>query len=745
MQSRLIRSTALLCLCTAALAAALLASKSLLAQSGAVIASDVRVYPVPTPTTDSGIPFAASDAGAARTPSAPGAWGGPRSGAEATLSDRVADYRIEATLDPVRHTVAGTQKLTWRNRSAASVRSVYLHLYMNAFQNGASTFMTEMRLAGTAPEVGDGEWGHIELRSVTQGGAKVGWSFVHPDGGPESDHTVVRLDLPVPVAGGASTTIDMDFLTQLPKVVSRTGYVGSFHLVAQWFPKIGVLELAGERGATAPRWNVHEFHADSEFYADFGHYDVKLKVPSDYTVGATGERQGAPVSAGGMTTHHYVQGDVHDFAWTADKRTAAPLTGSWSEAGSAPVAITVLYPPDMAASAAPTLAAARASLSYFARTLGPYPYRTLTVVIPPHKAIDAGAMEYPTFFTTAGWTRYQPGSAEAFELDLLTYHEFGHGYFFGILASNEFEEPMLDEGLTEFWTNRLMRERKAQFRLGLSGLAQAGFDPGFAPFDLQRLGTPRERPADPLGHNAYERRLGIGPVYSRTATMLRDLEEQLGQATMERAFKEYYRRWKFRHPGIGDFQAVLAEVSGQPALVDSVFAQQVYAATPIDDRIDRFTSTEQLPQPGTTQVNGKWVQESADALDKRIAAERERWAKANPTARKGVGAYPYRTRVLVQRRGGAVAQTLLVRFADGTSEQIAWNPGDTAHGAWQEFSWTKPSKAVSVELDPKRVHYLDVSKLDDSRTLEANGSAARRWGGDFGAFVNLLLALIATV
>lgn len=117
------------------------------------------------------------------------------------------------------------------------------------------------------------------MRKVAQAGAKVPWSFVHPDGGPVTDHTVVRLDLPAPVAAGASTVLDIDFHDQLPRVIARTGYFGSFHLVGQWSPKIGVLELPGERGATAPRWNAHEFHVHSEFYADYGNFDMKLTVP----------------------------------------------------------------------------------------------------------------------------------------------------------------------------------------------------------------------------------------------------------------------------------------------------------------------------------------------------------------------------------------------------------------------------------------------------------------------------------
>jgi hypothetical protein len=113
----------------------------------------------------------------------------------------------------------------------------------------------------------------------------VPWRFVQPDGGPATDHTVVRLDLPQAVGPGASTTLDIDFFDQLPRVLARTGYFGSFHLVGQWFPKIAVLELPGERGAKEVRWNAHEFHLHSEFYADYGLFDVKIDVPQDVTVG----------------------------------------------------------------------------------------------------------------------------------------------------------------------------------------------------------------------------------------------------------------------------------------------------------------------------------------------------------------------------------------------------------------------------------------------------------------------------
>ncbi|MBE3026393.1 M1 family metallopeptidase [Janthinobacterium sp. GW458P] len=725
------------------IAALLLAGLALQADLFAQPGKAAAVAPLAPPAD--GIALALPRAGAVATPSASHAWGGARTGAQATLSDRVVDYQIEATLDPVKHTIAGQQKLRWRNRSAQTVSSVYLHLYLNAFEGEHTTFFTEKRKLDKGFRSGvatrDGEWGYIELRSMTQNGARAPWHFVQPDNGPATDRTVVRVDLPQAVAAGAETTLDIDFFDQLPRVIARTGYFGSFHLAGQWFPKIAVLELPGERGATAPRWNAHEFHLNSEFYADFGRYDVKLTAPKDYIIGATGQLQGAPQEKDGMLTHHYVQGDVHDFAWTADKRSAQPLIGSWSGPGSPPVEIRVLYPPEYASNAAPALQAAKDSLAYFSRTLGPYPYATLTVVIPPFNAAEAGGMEYPTFITASSYASLQPKTIAGFGLDFVTIHEFGHGYFYGILASNEFEEPMLDEGLNEYWDQRMLRARGQDIHATTPWLKRLGLDPAFKVFEAERLAAPRQDAADPLGQNAWDRLQGVGPVYSRTAITLRDLEARIGSAAMETGFKAYYAQWKFRHPSIADLRETLAEATGQRRIVEQVFAQQVYATANIDDRIGSFTSVEQTPLAGMALLNGKRVERTAEALEKEEEKTRAAWDKAHPHAKPGTGPYPYLTSVVLRRRGAAVPQLLLVKFADGSSERVAWDKEQQ----WQRYTWLKPVKAVSAELDPDRVHYLDVNKLDDSRTLQADASAARRWSLDIAAACQYLLSLIAIV
>ena len=693
------------------------------------------------------IPIVGADAAAVSVPSAPDAWGGPRTGAEETLSDRVVRYSIDATLDPAKHTIEGKQQLTWRNRSAQPVCSVYLHLYLNAFEGPGSTFMTELRENNDAfrsdVRTKDGEWGYIELRKVEQGGAPVQWSFVQPDGGPATDRTVVRLELPQPVAPGASTTLDIDFFDQLPRVVARTGYYKSFHLVAQWFPKIGVLELPGERGATEPRWNAHEFHAHSEFYADFGEYDVRITVPKGYRVGATGEEANAPIEKDGKVTHRFLQGDVHDFAWTADNRYAEPLVGYYEGEGSPRVTVRVLFTPEYENNAKPALDATIASLEYFSRTLGPYPYRTVTVVIPPHNAAEAGGMEYPTFFTASSYANVDEGTLTRDLLDFVTIHEFGHGYFYGILGSNEFEEPMLDEGLNEFWDQRMLTEAGRELRLGTPWTKKLGLDLRLPVFEMERLGAMTEHPADALGQNSWNRMSGgsYGTVYSRTATTMRDLEAAVGTPALERAFKLYYERWKFRHPSIADLQAALAEGTGDHETVERLFATQVYDVNPVNDHVEAFSSSEVLPQPGYTMYKGKRVELTRASIDKAIADRREAWRKANPEAKPGEGPFPYRTRVLVRRAGADVPQTLTVTFADGSTETAHFSGSQP----WKRFEWTRRAKAVSVQLDPEGKHFLDAAKLDDGRTLEADRSVATRIGSQFATLVQTFFSFLVSL
>src|SRR5438045_9620124 len=117
----------------------------------------------------------------------------------------------------------------------------------------------------------------------------------------------MSIPLPEPIAPGAGASIDVAWTAHVPRTVARTGTIGRFYFIAQWFPKLGVLEDSG--------WNCHQFHSQTEFFSDYGVYDVEISVPSGWVVGATGVEAGRS-DTGGVTTYRYVQADVHECAWT---------------------------------------------------------------------------------------------------------------------------------------------------------------------------------------------------------------------------------------------------------------------------------------------------------------------------------------------------------------------------------------------------------------------------------------------
>jgi hypothetical protein len=148
-----------------------------------------------------------------------------------------------------------------------------------------------------------------------------------------------------------------------------------------------------------------------------------------------------------------------------------------------------------------------------------------------------------------------------------------------------------------------------------------------------------------------------------------------------------------------------------------------------------------LPQPGYVQYKGERVELTSKALDKAVADKREAWKKAHPKAKAGEGPFPYRTVVLVRRAGADVPQALVVKFADGSSQAAQFD----GTRPWQRFTWTRHAKAVSVELDPEHKVYLDASKFDDSRTLEGDGSVARRIAGQFASALQTLFSLLVSL
>jgi len=239
------------------------------------------------------------------------------------LSPRIANYNITVSLNPRTKILDGNMILNWKNPSTDTIHELRFHMYLNAFKNTESTFWKESggKLRwNEAKENNRMIWGWINIDEMKTGTGTDLTNRIHyirPDDQNEKDQTVIVVPLVKPVMPGDSIRLFIKFQSKLPKIFARTGYSRDYFLVAQWFPKIGVYEPAGMRYALKGRWNCHQFHAHSEFYANFGVYKVHITLPENYIVGAVGKLQGEKQNGDSTKTYHYLATDVIDFAWTA--------------------------------------------------------------------------------------------------------------------------------------------------------------------------------------------------------------------------------------------------------------------------------------------------------------------------------------------------------------------------------------------------------------------------------------------
>jgi hypothetical protein len=289
----------------------------------------------------------------------------------------------------------------------------------------------------------------------------------------------------------------------------------------------------------------------------------------------------------------------------------------------------------------------------------------------------------------------------------------------------------------------MLRERNQVVYLTTPFWKFFGVEAPIGGFMLERMLSTLTHPADPLGENSWDRLSSADyvTVYSRTSTAMHDLEERLGKPVMEKAFRDYYATWHFRHPSVADLQASLAESSGKPDVVAQVFEQYVYGTDSVDDRVSEIVSDEVLPLAGTSIKDGKRVELSNDDNDDAIAKQRKAWESAHPDAKPGTGPFPWKTTVTVRRNGSQVPQVLKVTFADDSVETVRWDD----NRRWARFVFTRPVKGSSAELDPERKVYLDANKLNDSRTVEENHAASNRWGSDFAALLQGIYATLGTL
>jgi hypothetical protein len=523
-------------------------------------------------------------------------------GAMATSAPSVASYTLDARLDEATHRITAHGTITWQNASTKPANELYFHLYLNAFKNNRTVF-SRSPFGASRSGKGTRHWGYIDVKRLgvrEMDGTNVWPENVAAASEDPEDETDVRVPLPRPVAPGATVHLDVEFEDVLPEIVERTGYARDFHMVGQWFPKVARREPDGV-------WVHFPFHSQSEFYADYGSYDVTLDVAKALVVGATGTRV-STVSTGARRRDRYQARDVHDFAWTAWEHFVerdARVDG---------VDVRVLFPPGNDANADATVAAVVHGLRFFGAAFGRYPYPVLTVVHPPVFAPAAGGMEYPTLITT-GFPWYTATASSLVER--VTLHELGHQWFYGLVATDEHSFPFLDEGLTTYAESESMK--------ALFGDASAFRAPG-----LRVDGNAYERMlAADAGHDDIVARpakdfvtfRALGAlVYARTGTVFETLARVYGREKVRRAVGRYARYYRFEHPGPKHLIGVMREVLGDEAadfLVGALFQGKTLdyvakdlrstRAAPPAGVFDKSTGRTTTDAPSNDGAPGKWL------------------------------------------------------------------------------------------------------------------------------------------
>ncbi len=663
-------------------------------------------------------------------------------------AERVADYTISVELNSDTKQLIGSERIVWRNPSNNAIPDLWFHLYLNAFKNTKSTFFRESGGRSRSVQFKDGAWGWTNIRSMRMADGTdlmPRLQFMCPDDGNADDQTVARAVLPKPVAPGGSITLDITFLAQLPQVFARTGYRHDFFLVGQWFPKLGIYEPAGMRGRREGGWNCHQFHAATEFYADYGHYLVNITVPDRFIVGATGQRVRRRENGNGTITHTFDQEDVHDFAWTASPRfleirrtfrgdeqvtreeyaqTAAVLGRTLDEVHLSDVDVTLLLQPEHSPQAERHVNAAMAAIKYFGLWYGRYPYKTLTVVDPGPGAAGAGGMEYPTFITAGTSSLLNHWPLDRIRMpELVTIHEFGHQFWYALVGNNEFEEAWLDEGINSYSTGRVTR-----LLYGETATLIDFFGLRLGEVDSIRLQNGPELRFNAVLQPAWEYipREAYGfYAYAKPELLLFTLENRIGIQTMARIMRTFQERWRFRHPCTDDFFSVANEISGRD--LSGYFDQVVKGTGILDYEVGEAASDKVPVHFGVFEKEGKPV-----TINRESALKDVREADKS-------GKRPFETKVVIRRRGEVILPVeLAFKFEGQALERATWDGRDRT----VEYRFTRPGRLEWVNVDPDRKVLLDVDWLNNARRLKSDRRVSTRWGATYLFWIQNLIALI---
>jgi len=564
----------------------------------------------------------------------------------------IASYRIEVALDTLGKKLKGDEYITFVNTSTRSIDTLYLHLYPNAFRSDTTTLMRESMFPDRIKRE-EKYRGWVEIERVTLG-SDLDWSDRKI-----VQETIMKLPLPQPLSPTETIKVEIKFSVKLPRVFMRMGYYNRDDMIGQWFPKMAVLQKDG-------RWNANQYHANSEFFADFGTYDVSITVPVEYVVGASGYLTDEWKNVDSSKTLVFRAEDVHDFVWVASpdflvyKRMVDGIE------------VNFLCKQEHAKEVERILDEVEFALKYYNSSYGAYPYRNF-IIADVKIGLGGGAMEYPGFITISLFN-FPP---DKIRLDaMVIYHEISHQWWYGMVASNEFEEAWLDEGFATYSENRIM-EKRFGLKANLVNLWRINFSDD----NLTKLSYLLDPQSDPVVKNSWEFMDYLSYracVYSKASLLLETLGNYLGQDRMSELLRKYFQRYKFKHPTTQDFIRLTNETTGEDF---TTLFEQVLFGTGICDY--EVVSIKSEPKKGN-QAKG-----------------------------------PFQTEVMLKRLGEVVMPVdILIVLEDGEKIKQNWDGKER----WHRIEMVTNSRIKFAIVDPEDKLALDINVNNNSLTSEAEDS-----------------------
>ena len=491
------------------------------------------------------------------------------------------DYNMEITLVDSLQQLTGFTTIKYTNNSPDSLDRIYMHLYPNAFQLESVKYREYIGNAGRASRAKyfkdrlDGFTSKIDVHDFSVALPEEGTSWIHKIQILDEfkiDDTILEAKLLKKIAPGQTVRIDLNWTHHVGEMVERGGYYEGQYNMAQWYPKMVVYDEDG--------WNADVFHAEGEFYGEFGNFDVKFDLPKAFIIAASGVvTDGDPgwesvtvdtsfdfdiwvdiydstyvkPDSSERRTVTFLAENVHDFAWVASKDFLYE-GGKHND-----IDVHVLYDKGRGKKwTKDVLEGSIRAISWLEEKFGKYPYPQVTTT----DRIKSGGMEYPMLVMNG---REDEG---------LIVHEYGHIYFYGILANNEVDEAWLDEGFTTTQTTHYMINRygnhgfdlslyedRAEFPKKYWPLGNSLHSSQWSAIRFMRSGHDENiSRASYLYNNGYAYSRN---AYTKPALMLTELKYILGDSLYYDAMQHYYDKWKLKHVNEQRFVDAIEEFTGE--------------------------------------------------------------------------------------------------------------------------------------------------------------------------------------